>query len=256
MVEETNLTETTEVATYEQVTDEQCFFAVAERGKAIVDSGATRTIVGEENWHRWLEAYGNDQTKPVILQNKVRHFKFGGGETLRSDYEVEFTAIVHGQALPVTASVVPGSTPFLLARPTLEQWGVVHDYKENRMKIGDSDWIIPERNERGHFILDLMMYQDNYYAEEIYCQIEDENEMGIEPNDKLIEEGPLDVWDIEPVMEAYMVNEKVETKLLEKPFKDDGLAERVAERLREGKKLKFFEVYVDQGNLAVHLAKT
>ena len=29
--------------------DEQCFFAVMEKGKAIVDSGATRTIVGEEN---------------------------------------------------------------------------------------------------------------------------------------------------------------------------------------------------------------
>ena len=252
MVEEQEIPETERI---EQVTDEQCFFAVTTRGKAIVDSGATRTIVGEDNWQQWLEAYGNSQTKPVTSREKIRRFKFGGGETLQSSYEVDFTAVVHGQVLPVTASIVPGATPFLLARPTLEAWGVIHDYKNNRMKIGDSAWIQPERNERGHFILDLMMYQDNYYAEEIYCQIEDENEMGIEPNDKLIEEGPLDVWDIEPVMEAYMVNEKVETKLLEKPFKDDGLAERVAERLREGKKLKFFEVYVDQGNLSLYLTQ-
>lgn len=31
----------------------QFFFAIMERGRAIVDSGATRTIVGEEVWHRW-----------------------------------------------------------------------------------------------------------------------------------------------------------------------------------------------------------
>ena len=40
--------------------DEQCFFLVTEKGKAIVDSGATRTIVGEENWRKWLEAFDSN----------------------------------------------------------------------------------------------------------------------------------------------------------------------------------------------------
>ena len=44
---------------------EPCFFAAAEVGKAIVDSGATRTIVGENNWHQWLEKYGGEGTKPI-----------------------------------------------------------------------------------------------------------------------------------------------------------------------------------------------
>ena len=165
MVEEELMLES--VTTYETVPEEQCFFTVSACGKAIVDSGATRTIVGENVWHRWLEVYGNDQTKPVVTLPKVRNFKFGGGETLQSSYEVEFTAVVHGQVLPLTASVVPGDTPFLLARPTLEEWGVIHNYKDNRMKIGDSDWFTPERNERGHFILDLMMYQNAFVTEEM-----------------------------------------------------------------------------------------
>ena len=119
MVEEELMLES--VTTYETVPEEQCFFTVSACGKAIVDSGATRTIVGENVWHRWLEVYGNDQTKPVVTLPKVRNFKFGGGETLQSSYEVEFTAVVHGQVLPLTASIVPGNTPFLLARPTLEK---------------------------------------------------------------------------------------------------------------------------------------
>ena len=78
MVEEELMLES--VTTYETVPEEQCFFTVSACGKAIVDSGATRTIVGENVWHRWLEVYGNDQTKPVVTRPKVRNFKFGGGE--------------------------------------------------------------------------------------------------------------------------------------------------------------------------------
>ena len=75
--------------------------------------------------------------------------------SLISTYEVTFTAAVHGQLLEITASVVPGSTPFLLARPTLEEWGAVRDYKDGMMKIGNSPWLKPERNARGHFLLDV-----------------------------------------------------------------------------------------------------
>ena len=34
----------------------------------------------------------------------------------------------------------------------------------------------------------------------------------------------------------------------------ESIAEKTVRRLREKRKLKFFEVYVDKGNLSVHLA--
>ena len=40
-------------ATY---TTEECYFQEGAAGQAIVDSGASRTIVGEEVWKKWLEA--------------------------------------------------------------------------------------------------------------------------------------------------------------------------------------------------------
>ena len=172
MVEEYDEAEKIGVEIVEE-TREQCFFTVAEVGEAIVDSGATRTIVGKNNWHQWLEKYGPPGTKPITSRQVQRHFKFGGGETLTSHYEVDFTAVVYDQRLRITASVVPGATPFLLARPTLEDWGVIHDYKNGLMKIGDSDWFKPERNARGHFLLDLMMYQKIGEKEETYYQFEE-----------------------------------------------------------------------------------
>ena len=225
---------------------EQCFFATTEAGKAIVDSGATRTIVGEENWHLWLEKYGSDQTDPVVSRQVTRQFKFGGGETLQSSYEVSFTAVIHGQILPVVASVVPGSTPFLLARPTLEEWGVVHDYRNGTMKIGTSDWFQPERHARGHFLLNLMMYpqkDENFYQSEE----EDESANGLS--------SPLhEAWDIEPTMEMEVTNGMME-EMKEEAFEAKDTAEAMLERIKKERKLKFFEVYVDHGNLSAFLAK-
>ena len=237
--------------------EEQCFFMTTDKGKAIVDSGATRTIVGEENWKKWLESYDTKHAQPIRSKQVKRNFKFGGGEVLQSLYEVEFEAVVYGQRLPITAAIVPGSTPFLLARPTLEAWGVVHDYRSGKMKIGDSQWFEPERNGRGHYILDLMMYQDDNAIEEAYCQIEPENELGLEALDQVYDHGPFDVWDIEPVMENEIQIDEEQLTVLEDHLETgDDLASRVARRIQENRKLKFLEVYVDQGNLAVHLAKT
>ena len=93
-------------------------------------------------------------------------------------------------------------------------------------------------------------------TEEAYCQIEPEKELGPDAADLVYDHGPLDVWDIEPVMESEpQVDDEQMTVLEERLEADDDLASRVARRIQENRKLKFFEVYVDQGNLAVHLAK-
>lgn len=211
-------------------TMEQCFFAATEVGEAIVDSGATRTIVGENNWHLWLEKYDTSSLKPVVSNKVTRQFRFGGGETLMSNYEVTFTAAVRGQLLEVTASVVPGSTPFLPARPTLEEWGVAHDHKHGAMKIGNSSRFKPERNARGHFLLGLMMSSKKRALEETYYQFEElEANLGAPEGTELKDDGPLDVWDIEPSMEL----KAVATQNCQEVFEVESIAEKTVRRLRE-----------------------
>ena len=195
-------------------------------------------------------------TKPITTKAVIRQFKFGGGETLQSQYEVSCAAVVHGQGLPVTASVVPGATPFLLARPTLEERGVMHDYKNGLMSVGNSGWFKPERNERGHFILDLMMYKTNNREEENFflgdwIDEKQENASGSEGDHD-------DIWSFEPLMEAdAVVLTTEENKKIDKNdmLNVDQIAEDVVRRLKEKRTLRFFEVYVDQGNLSVYLAK-
>ena len=69
-----------------------------------------------------------------------------------------FTAQIGELQLPLTVAVVPGSTRFLVSRPTLEAWGVVHDYKNGKLKFENSEWFSPERGGKGHYILNLLDY--------------------------------------------------------------------------------------------------
>ena len=93
----------------ENATVDECYFAALHPGQAIIDSGATRTIVGEDVWKEWLSFAG---ALDVKITEATRDFKFGGGEVLRSSYDVTFPVALQGQDFVVTASLVPGKTPF------------------------------------------------------------------------------------------------------------------------------------------------
>ena len=60
----------------ENATIDECYFASLQPGQAIVDSGATRTIVGEDVWKELSFAGGLN----VKITEATRDFKFGGGE--------------------------------------------------------------------------------------------------------------------------------------------------------------------------------
>ena len=151
------------------VTEEHCLFTTLEPGKAIVDSGATRTIAGEDVWKQWLEHLNPVDVKVVPTK---RDFRFGGGEILRSHYEVHFPVKVNDQSLPLVVSIVPGRTPFLLSRPTLEAWKAKHDFASGRMQVMDGEWFTPERGHRGHYVFNLLgKYDTVHVVEEIYGEL-------------------------------------------------------------------------------------
>ena len=117
----TMVEDVTEDKLYKIDTMEDCLFSSLETGMAIVDPGASRTIVGEDVWKKWMENMRARGAKMIQHNNATRDFRFGDGNVVRSNYEVNFPAYVKGQKLNLTAAFVPGSAPFLVARPTLEE---------------------------------------------------------------------------------------------------------------------------------------
>ena len=176
MVDDLSMDLKQEECDVDHVEAEFCFFTTMTAGKAIVDLGATRTITRESTWKLWLEHLDPQE---VHVNPCHRDFRFGGGEILRSHYEVTFPAYVNGQHLLLTASVVPGSIPFLLSRPTLEAWGAKQDFANGTMQVMNGEWFKPKRGHRGHYVIDLIN------KDEIH----------------MIEESPCDPWHIEVILE-------------------------------------------------------
>ena len=227
---------------------EECFFQESATGQAIVDSGASRTIVGEEVWRKWLEET-NLQGKDLKVETKsvVRDFRFGDGGVSRSHYEIEFDAGIKKQPYRMTASVIAGNTPFLISRTTLEDMKVKQDFGEGRMKVLESEWFQPKRGRKGHYILDIFDFEKNMEIVNYVTLAEDEV--------LALKESVNDVWMVEPVLEKD-AGEIKEEDMAEVEVEDvKYMVSTVSNKAMEARGLEFWEVYVDGGNLSKFMVK-
>jgi hypothetical protein len=257
----------TEDKIYQINAAEECLFSNMVTGMAIVDSGASRTIVGEDVWKQWLEHMRERDVKEIHYNKEVRDFRFGDGNVVRSNYEVNFPAYVKGQKLSLTAAVVPGGTPFLVARPTLEEWKVKQDYENARLKVMNSDWFEPERDKKKHYILNLMDYED--IKEEVNHQLEENNKIGLLTeeceivfkdaleNDMdaiMVAEDVQDSWTIEPNIDKEGMVETSPNCAVDVDVNDAlELSEVAVGKSFASRGLLFWEVYVDPGNISQHM---
>ena len=65
----TMVEDVTEDKIYQIGTADACFFSNLETSEAIVDSGASRTIVGEEIWKEWMENMRASDAKLIKNDN-------------------------------------------------------------------------------------------------------------------------------------------------------------------------------------------
>lgn len=99
---------------------------------ALVWQLLTLEPLGEDVWKKWLEEHNYDNVLKIETHPQVRDFKL---EMECFDPTTRSCSMVKGQCLPMCASVVPGPTPFLLARPTVEEWKVKQNYGTNELKV-------------------------------------------------------------------------------------------------------------------------
>ncbi len=110
----------TEVAT--------CFVSSSEcPSLAILDTGASRCVLGENVWKQVLHSL------PDVLQKQIRQhdsqvkFRFGNNQSLTSSFRVQVPLLNHSgkKKLWLSIEVVPGNTPFLFSKRAFKQLGGV-----------------------------------------------------------------------------------------------------------------------------------
>ena len=109
------------------------------------------------------------------------------------------------------------------------------------MKVAQSEWFQPSRGQKGHYVLNLLEYHED--AQEMTYIMEEE---------VLITTSPLE---IEPICETDPSDVAEQILMESEETEVENISQRVLQRLQKERKLIFFEVYVDEGNLATELLK-
>ncbi|CAK0890714.1 unnamed protein product, partial [Prorocentrum cordatum] len=111
-------------------------------------------------WAQWEELLRVKQLLREVKYDKSdRRFRFGDGKTLEAKEAVTLTAWPFGVKKQVATHLVKGWTRLLIARPCMDQWGLIQDYGAGAFMmqdLPDKGWMKSEREGKGHFIIDLL----------------------------------------------------------------------------------------------------
>ena len=86
-------------------------------------------------------------------------FRFGGGKTLPSTVCFSFPVKVFNTIRQLTVYLIDSDAPLLIARPTLEEWGIVCDFRNKRIQLLDEPelgWKTLPQSDKRHLLFDLV----------------------------------------------------------------------------------------------------
>ena len=214
-----------------------------ESGWAVMDSGATRTVCGSGPWDEVLEYLAvRGKNEEIEVSKEVRDFRFGDGVILRSLHAATIPVCVAGEWRKLTVHILPGTTPLLLARPDLERWDVEMKYGKGQVLVGGKE-VKTARTNNGHYMINLYDdVADIMLEEELDKEVPEEEVAYL---GAVMEDDPDDLED-----ECYNVVVDIDYRDAEEMI---GMV--MAMQVYEDRKLKFWECYVDQGNLGEYLKK-
>lgn len=106
---------------------------------AILDSGCTKTVCGEE----WLQCYLNTlndrELKSVIERKSATIFKFGSGKHVTSVKNVTLPTIIAGRSVMLSTDVVQIPLPLLLSKEAMKKANTRIDFANDKIIIFNTD---------------------------------------------------------------------------------------------------------------------
>lgn len=152
--------EPVEIPSFAVLTDEV-------RTKAILDCGASESIVGAHTLQMLYEAYHDSGLDPEasvqVDRQKRRSFIFGNNETSLALGLAHVRAKIGGETMSVPMHVVEGQTPILLSSRWLEEQGAVINFQSGKARfrfLGDRQ-VQLEKSSTNHLLLPLTGFSNH-----------------------------------------------------------------------------------------------
>ena len=109
-------------------------------GEAVIDTGASRSVIGSERVPGLLEAISGSLRTPVKRMASAVNFRFGNSGTLQSLYALCIPRFQKGW---IRVEVVQGRTPFLISNSIMKELGVLIDPRNRVLRFLHDSKVIP-----------------------------------------------------------------------------------------------------------------
>ena len=137
--------------------EEETCLLLHEPGKAIIDTGCGRCVIGALTLEAHQSVMG-DQAKDIVWHHDAPSvvFYYGNGTKDRSIGIIDLPCVIGGQNMQIKMHVVPGEVPCLLSKGWLKENGAVLNTSSEELLLTKKQITTPmSEGPSGHFELDL-----------------------------------------------------------------------------------------------------
>ena len=126
------------------------------RGYAILDSGCTNTVCGEQWIQNFIDNLSLEEREKMIISPSDQKFTFGDGRSVTSKRKVTIPCWMGGERGRLTTDVVDSNIPLLLSRRSMKRSEMVLDFKNDKVQVNGRD-IRLKITHTGHYALPLSL---------------------------------------------------------------------------------------------------
>jgi len=126
------------------------------RGYAILDSGCSNTVCGENWMTKFIENLGDEERGMIKIEPSSQTFTFGDGKTVNSKRKVTIPCWMGGISGRVTTDVVDCNIPLLLSRRSMKTVGFMLNFKKDTVTVNNRH-IKLKVTKSGHYALPISL---------------------------------------------------------------------------------------------------
>ena len=125
----------------------------------MLDNGATSFVVGNQTLQKYLEQLKqrNFDTETVKIFSCTKTFRFGNDRTGSALGCAIVPMFFGGKYVQILVYILEGATPFLFARPLMEELKLCIDFGKCRARWDEEPWFtVTKQDGTGHYVLDIL----------------------------------------------------------------------------------------------------
>ena len=138
------------------VTQSDEVLLVSSPGFGILDSGCSRTLIGQDTLNQFMRMYHDLRFELPEEREQSNLFRFGNGQEELSEKVVSMPVMIHGRRGRVEAAVIKGNAPLLLSRNTLRSLKAVLNFAQETLSLEGREPRPLQTNSAGQFILNVL----------------------------------------------------------------------------------------------------